>query len=371
MPIRIFSMLLIPVVLALPTYFLMAYWVRLNKERSFLTAVALVIVASATFAWRAYQCEHQNLGLHDAKDLLILATTALLVLFTVPLGIKLYRAWTGIQISAEEQAPGADGVRAWLSPGNLIVSALVAGCAAASYDYQFIGVFTLIVGCLLIQPLINTAGASTPTPAPESTRSNERERILSLLESGRITVEESSDLLTALGNTAPSADVPAPMSRQRRLALIGAGLVLLGFFLPWFSVNPGKELGRMTGQMQEAIDGLRGMEAMPDFQMKVGNQMKTPTLHITGGDVEKGLGWLVLLLGLGNVALPCVSPMDAATQRLISNIALGIGGLVLFWLISQNLRFINIGAMITLAGYAMEFLGQRSCATAISRQLTK
>jgi hypothetical protein len=355
---RILSLFVIPVLLTLPVFFLLAHWVRMRGGQSFLTAVAVALGAAATVAWRAYQFDHQHLGLNDEKVALMLACTALLVMFAVPLGIKLYRAWTGIRISPEEQSPGAVGVRAWLSPGNLIVSALVAGCAAGAYDYQFLGVFGLLVGCLLIQPLLNTAGAPAPAATPEPTLTAEREKVLSLLEAGRITAEESADLLNALGNTTQAAAPAAPMSRQRRMALIGAGLVLLGFFLPWFSINPGKELGRMTGQMQGMMEGMPGMEMMPGIPVNFGTQVKTPTVHVSGGDVGKGLGWLVLLLGLGTAALPyAAATMDTATQRMISFIALGIGGIVLLWLVSQNLRFINAGAILALAGYAVEFLG--------------
>jgi hypothetical protein len=138
------------------------------------------------------------------------------------------------------------------------------------------------------------------------------------------------------------------------MALIGAGLVLLGFFLPWFSYNPGKELGRMTGQMKGMAQGF-----MPEGMSMPGMpSIATQTMNISGGDIGKGLGWLVLLLGLGVAALPHVATtMDTATRRMISFISLGIGGIILLWLVTQNLRFLNVGVVLALAGYAVEFLG--------------
>ena len=142
------------------------------------------------------------------------------------------------------------------------------------------------------------------------------------------------------------------------MALIGAGLVLLGFFLPWFSVNPGREISRMTGQMQGMVEGMPMMELGSGMASAFGNQMKTPTVNISGGDISNGLGWLVLLLGLGVAALPYVAAtMDVATRRMISFISLGIGGIVLLWLVSQNLRLINVGVILAVVGYAVEFLG--------------
>jgi hypothetical protein len=80
--------------------------------------------------------------------------------------------------------------------------------------------------------------------------------------------------------------------------LVGAGMVLLSFFLPWFSSNAGQEMGRLGGQM---MDGLL-------------QHMQTPTLYIAGGEVGNGLGWIVLLLALGVAVLPLKTPPQATAQ---------------------------------------------------------
>lgn len=358
-----------PILLLLPGFLLLKFWVKLRRETSFLTAVVMALAAVGMVVWRNYQFDRHQTGTRHEPLWLMFACMALLIIFAVPLGIKLYRAWTGIQISPEEQSPGGIGVRAWLTPGNLIVSALVAGSAAGAYDYPFFGVFGLLVGCLLIQPLINTASVPAPVApsAAEPSLMAEREKVLSLLESGRITAEESAELLNALGSTSQVVKPAAPITKQQRMALIGAGLVLLGFFLPWFSYNPGKELNRMSGNMQQQMQGMmktfsnnlpQGMPGMPEMKVIQDGQLVTPTVHISGGDIGKGLGWLVLALGLGTAALPYVATtMDSATRRMVSFISLGIGSIVLLWLVTQNLRHINIGVIVVLAGYAIEFLG--------------
>jgi hypothetical protein len=347
---------ILPVVLSVVSFFLLKYWVKTRRETAFLIAVATGLAAGGTVAWRGYQFKHAHTSQQDEMLLLNLACTAFLIIFAVPLGIKLYRAWIGIQVSPEEKAPGSIGVRAWLTPANLIISAIIAACAAGAYDYQFLAVLVLLVGCLLIQPIINTASDPASAPAlaaaPEPTLTAEREKVLSLLENGRITAEESADLLNALGSTAHSVKPPTPVSRQQRMALIGAALVLLGFFLPWLSYNPGKELSRMTGQMEGMTQGFlpEGMPGMPTIA--------TQNVNISGGDIGHGLGWLVLLLGLGVAALPHVATtLDAATRRMISFLSLGLGGIVLLWLVAQNLRLINVGLILALGGYAVEFLG--------------
>lgn len=350
---RILLPLLLAIPLSLISYFLLASWGKLRVGMSLLVTLGITLGSTATVFWRAYRMFNRHMDPPPETAFIIFACTALLIIFGVPLGIKLYRAWTGIQVSPEEKAPGAVGVRAWLTPGNLIVSAIVAGCAAGAYDYPFFGVLSLLISLLLIQPMVNTATVPAPASAPEPTLTAEREKVLSLLEMGRISAEESADLLNALGSTSQPPRTSPSVSRHQRMTMIGGGLVLLGFMLPWLSINPGKELARATGQVQGMIEGFSGgvsMQAMPTIS--------TQTLNLSGGDMAHGLGWLILLLGIGVAALPHMNQLlDQATRRLVSFIALGIGGIALLWLITQNLRFLNVGVVLALAGYAVEFLG--------------
>jgi hypothetical protein len=80
---------------------------------------------------------------------------------------------------------------------------------------------------------------------PPTHLGREREKVLEMLESGKITVDESAELLHALGANPTTPEMPrAPMTRAGRLVLCGAGLVLVGFLLPWFSFSPAAELSR-------------------------------------------------------------------------------------------------------------------------------
>ena len=357
-PIYSWIMMLVPIlfiVFSVVVYFLLARWVKLRREASFLTAVGTTLVATAISVANVFQREHSHYGRNDGNMNLVAACSFLLIVLAVPFALKLYRAWTGIAVTEAEKAPGAVGVRAWLSPANGIFAGLIAACATGAYDCQFLGIFALLAGCLLIQPLINTVGADNTSSTAAPTLAAEREKVLSLLEAGRINAEESADLLNALGGSSQPAASKKAVSRSQQLTLIGAGLVLIGFFLPWFSINPGQELNRMTGQMQGMIMDMSGDLRLPEM---TNFTSQTPTLRISGGDIAHGLGWLVLLLGLGTAALPHVAgTMDGNTQRTISFIALGIGGIMLFWLISQNLRFLSAGVIVALAGYVIEFVG--------------
>lgn len=353
----------------------------MRRETTFLTGVGLLLGSIGVGAWRAYQLQQVLEALryqyvqHGKSNLLLpvwasIVCSGLLVLFAVPLGLKLYLAWMGIHISEEEKAPGAAGIRAWLSPANVIFAGLTAGCAAWGYGCQFFGVLLLLIGALLIQPLIGSMKAAQPLsqPQPSPTLAPEREKVLSMLEAGKITAEESAELLNALGATqsAASADKPAPISSQQRLALLGAGLVLVGFFLPWFSINLGKEVEQVMQGLQGALSNFPGIHlpqnipGLGGFPAGSGNapvRLSTPTIQIRGGDVDHGLGWLVLVLGLGTAVLPIAAKqLEPSLRRTISLVALGACAIILLYLIVDNFRIINAGAPIALVGIVIELL---------------
>src|SRR5207247_760819 len=87
-------------------------------------------------------------------------------------------------------------------------------------------------------------------------------------------------------------------------------------------------------------------------------KLKTESFSVNGGDIQKGLGWLVLVLGMAAALLPYVATaMDAHTQRMMRLASLGMGAVVLLYLLAQSFRISSIGIILVLAGYALEFLG--------------
>lgn len=351
-------------------------WLGLSREQSYLLTVATAVAACGYGAYRIYQADElhrRGILLMQDRDAAITAAicAGLFVLFVVPLVAKLYRAWIGAHVSEAEKMPGAAGVRAWLSATNLVFAILVSICAAYAFNYSFLTTFILLLLALLGFPIINTI---MQTPAPVSTPreaenlSAEREKVLSMLEVGKITAEESAELLNALAATKspePSRSSAMKISPQRRLTFIGAALVLIGFFLPWFSFNPGKEIS-MTGQMPAVINGMMqnfpgspNNGARPSAPMGNGSFMfnfQTPSVNITGGEVPHGLGWLVLILSLGVAALPFVTGenLNAHTQRIITLLAFGTGALVLLYLLATYVRFLSAGILLAAAGYVVE-----------------
>jgi len=49
--------------------------------------------------------------------------------------------------------------------------------------------------------------------------------------------------------------------------------------------------------------------------------------------------------------------LDPQTCQKISLLALSAGAIILIYLLTQNVRFVSIGILLGLAGYALEFIG--------------
>jgi hypothetical protein len=278
-----------------------------------------------------------------------LIDAALLSFLAVPFVILLYRKWIGGHLTEAEKLPGMDGVRAWLGLGNIICASLIPICVWQVFGYSPIGFWALTFGALLAYPLLNVASDSAqPAPAaPAEDLSSEREKVLQLLEAGKINADESAELLNALGQSVPSRPQPASemeITTARKIVLLGAALLLLGFFLPWFAIKPGEIIGEMANQFAQGMGGIN----LPDGTMK-----------IRAGDLAHGLGWWILALGIGTAVLPFFATnLKAQTQKKVILIALAVGVFLIFYLLSDTtLHYIQIGLILALAGYALEIVG--------------
>lgn len=321
---------------------------------------------------------------NNFEQILSVAAAGLAFPLLVALVLRLWGRWIGDSMTAEERLPGAVGLRAWFSASNVTVGILLIVCAWWGHDISPMLSGVLVGGVLAAQPLLGLgAGATDSTPAsangpglasvprpPAEDLSVEREKIVSMLEAGKLTPEESAELLQALGESSRrSAPAPLPLTSHQRLMLIGAAIVALGFFLPWFTFNPGKEATRLMGRMQSNIPASFGgdREAMNILSMGL-PQWSTDTMSISGGDIRRGLGWATLALALAAALLPYVATtLDDRTARTIRLLCLGLGAFIVLYLLTQNIRFVGIGLIIALAGYALEIAGalrERRTATA-------
>ena len=127
--------------------------------------------------------------------------------------------------------------------------------------------------------------------------------------------------------------------------------------------NPGKEMGRMMNQLESTVTtsmpetfrnpmNMSGNFSMPNMELKTGS------VSVSGGDIGRGLGWAALGLAIAAAVLPYVgTSLDAHTTRVVRFLCLGLGGLIILYLLTQNLRYVGVGLVVVLSGYALEFVG--------------
>jgi hypothetical protein len=89
-----------------------------------------------------------------------------------------------------------------------------------------------------------------------------------------------------------------------------------------------------------------------------GNQLETGDVEVSGSQVGKGLGWLVMFLAVsvGGVTL-FSGAVDATTRRRVEIAALVLCGFLLLYLGADSIRFVTFGFIVVLVGYVIEVLG--------------
>ena len=351
-------------------------YLGVGREGGWLLGVAIVLSAAGAGAYHGFQLYGVAPDQFSEREFPAILSASFLVICGASLVIKIHRAWMGIYITDAEKLPGIAGIRAWLSPTNVILALITSFCAWYGFGYPFLVIFALAVLILLAYPIANPMIQNSTPDQPSEEKDNlvsERERVLSMLDAGKITAEESAELLNALAATAQASARPDSSSGfkiapEQRMILIGAVLVLIGFFLPWFSIDPAKELERIAGdlsKMAQPFGGSSGINAPTVPSLSFGQDgsnaifpFKTATINIAGGDIAHGLGWLVLVLGLGVAVLPYVATeLERQTRRMINYLALSGGLIILLYLLVTNIRFLNTGIVLAILGYLIEIGG--------------
>lgn len=352
-----FRALLIATLLVTSSLLLTSFYRRYTGLNRWQSALLCLLAAGVPIAFLlVFPAFNRNHSTPDAKPVIC---AIFLSLLAVPFAVRLYRKWIGGQLTDSEKLPGMDGVRAWLTPGNLICATLIPICAWQVFQVSLPAMFMLTFGLLLAYPAFNLASAvpQTAPAGPTVDLSGEREKVLQLLEAGKITADESAELLNALGQSIPRRPQPlseADLSPQRKIVLLGAALLLVGFFLPWFNINPGQMLHEATVQMQQMMNGMVPGNAMPQMNVPTTNG----TIKVHAGDVAHGLGWWILTLGIGAAVLPFfATTLKAGMQKKVILAALAVGAFLLVYLLSDTLRYVSVGVMLALAGYALEIVG--------------
>jgi hypothetical protein len=273
------------------------------------------------------------------------------IVFLTAFALRLWGRWVGDKATSDEQQPGLVGIRAWFSVSNVMMAVAIVLCTWFGFGVSPLLTAVIVTALLAANPVLRMeAGPRSSVPVADDL-STEREKIISMLEAGKLTPDESAELLEALGQTS-RAHQPVKLTSSQRLMLIGAALVVIGFFLPWFVFNPGKIASSMM--MNVAVES---PFVGSDFRL-VTPKMNTPNVSISGGDIQKGLGWMALLLAGAAALIPYLSTrLDEATLRTIRVLCLGVGTLIVLYLLTNNIRFVGIGLIIAVGGYLLEIVG--------------
>ncbi len=363
---------------------------------SFLVGIVAIVLTLAEWQQgspRLHLSLEEFWYLTSTKTLVAIYSRALFFLFAAALSARLYGKWKNpADRTDKERSSGIDSVYAWLSPMTLVLCVLTSTCAALAGGPKY-GVLVLLMtlGASVAYPIFNSAPSPSKDEEDEADDTNlaaARERVLNMLEAGTVSAAESAELLHALSEpSSPKQSTPPPATRGRKFILCGGALLLIGFFLPWFRINVGAELKRALGgslytaqsvsaAMQSLSDrsgiggdvsvtingqpaqGLAGMPAFPTAQNI--NALHNLPIEVNGGDIGRGLGWIVLLLGLAAALHPYLITTRLSADALHKSafICLGIGAFILIYLLSQSFRFAAIGLFLAIIGFALEIAGQ-------------
>jgi hypothetical protein len=157
----------------------------------------------------------------------------------------------------------------------------------------------------------------------------ERDRILKMVEQGKITTEESAELLDALGraNALRGQDRFSPVDIT---VLVGVALVVLGFLLPWANVRI--EIPSLFGE--------RVTSAYP------------------AGYHVGGIGWAVPIVAILSAVPLFITPRDHLYKVSMLQIFLTLIGTVLvISLLMQAANHLGAGLVVCLAGFTVAIIG--------------
>lgn len=228
--------------------------------------------------------------------------------------------------------PGFTGVRQRPYPG-LLDSALTFHTTykflPPGFGTRMFFLINLLVVVICAAILIGKLLAVLLKEASSNARVNtaERQRILRMVEDNKISAEEGSELLDAMGR----ADAFMGQDKFSRLDIVmlcGVALVVLGFFLPWAHVS-----------MQSK---LRTVWQFSGYQ---------------AGYHAGAIGWAVFIIGVLSAIPVFVTPKNFLYKISMMQIYLTLVGLVL--VVSVLVRAGNnlgVGLIFCLAGFMVELV---------------
>jgi|GEM_PF-4003716 len=334
------------------------FWYRRLLKCSFeaasgLALLAVVGVAGWLFADGGsvlYPSPFLPLG-STSHSLLLPAVLAFMLAICALWGllVKLYRASVMDRATEKERATTAAGFGAWLSPINLATACVFVIGACDATPWGVLYPMMLAVALLLAYPVVHSVLHPPQEASPaafDSASANERERVIALVEAGKISAEDAAELLGALGvSRSAMLAVPPQLTSACRVIFVGAVMVTIGFLLPWFRID----LGQVMSDQMQSVSKMIPIAASSG-----------PIVIVRGGDMAGALGWLILALAVSAAALPFLWPLTAGNQFQHRNICvamLAVGTFLLCYITSGAVMYMQFGIILTIAGYIVLWIG--------------
>ncbi|NIP53834.1 MAG: hypothetical protein GWN67_16625 [Phycisphaerae bacterium] len=162
-----------------------------------------------------------------------------------------------------------------------------------------------------------------------SVNTAERDRILKMVEEGKINTEEGTELLDAMGRSSALRG-EEKFSRVDMIMLIGVSLVILGFFLPWVYVV-------WTKQIPGSFEAVHGYQA---------------------GYHAKAMGWAVLIIAIASAIPIFITPKNFLYKiSMLQIFLILIGAILVISILVQAGNRLGPGLIFCLAGFVVELFG--------------
>ncbi len=193
--------------------------------------------------------------------------------------------------------------------------------------------FAVALPCVLILlvqflvPLLKQVGTMPKAAGPE------RARILRMVEDGKISAEEGSELLEAMGKSSALRGQDK-FSNLDMAILAGVALVILGFFLPWVRIR----LSNMPG-----MSGIRDI-----FNQNLAGQ---------AGYHTGALGWMIFAIALISIIPVFITPKSLLYKISLLHLFITLIGLLLaFMTLIRAGDQLGVGIVTCTVGFTVELI---------------
>ena len=214
----------------------------------------------------------------------------------------------------------------WFNPSSIVhvyradLQEYVAGTLVVAALFMLILIVQFLVP--LLKEIVSNQRAADP----------ERARILRMVEESKITAEEGSDLLEAMGKSS-ALQGQDRFSRLDMVILCGVALVVMGFFLPWVHVN---------------ITEISRIFRMPDM-------LGIKSAYQAG--FNSALGWTIFAIAIVSIIPVFVTPKSLLYKISIFHLFITLVGLLLVLItLLRAGNHLGVGIIICAMGFTIELI---------------